>query len=158
MRIYMASSWKIASLVKCIAEILRLNGLEVDCFCDESTGRFSFSFDQLPAESKLMNGSEIFSLFVVLRAFQEDRKWLDWADACVLVLPSGRSAHLEAGYAVGRGKKLYIIGDLKPGEWDVMYGFAERIYSYDQLVDMMTELNALAQEIKPRPNPPLCKR
>ena len=39
---------------------------------------------------------------------------LDWAamvrsDTGVLLLPSGRSAHLEAGYFVGAGKPLYAL-------------------------------------------------
>ncbi len=43
----------------------------------------------------------------------------------VLLLPSGRSSHLEAGYGVGSGKELFIFGDLPVGEFDAMYGFAE---------------------------------
>jgi hypothetical protein len=34
---------------------------------------------------------------------------LKWADACVLVMPCGRSAHLEAGYFVGAQKPLFIL-------------------------------------------------
>jgi nucleoside 2-deoxyribosyltransferase len=33
---------------------------------------------------------------------------LEQADRCILVLPSGRSAHLEAGYAIGKGKPTAI--------------------------------------------------
>lgn len=31
------------------------------------------------------------------------------ADTCVLLLPCGRSAHIEAGYFVGAGKRLIIL-------------------------------------------------
>lgn len=41
-----------------------------------------------------------------------------------MILPCGRSAHLEGGYAVGKGKALYILGHFPKGEFDVMYGFA----------------------------------
>ena len=34
---------------------------------------------------------------------------MQWADRFVLVMPCGRSAHLEAGYAVGSGKPLAIL-------------------------------------------------
>ena len=62
------------------------------------------------------------------RAFQEDKKWLDWAEVCLLILPAGKSAHLEAGYAKGQGKQLIIWQNEYPkGEFDVMYGFADLI-------------------------------
>jgi hypothetical protein len=34
---------------------------------------------------------------------------LDWCDTCVLVLPCGRSAHLELGYAIGQAKTTAIL-------------------------------------------------
>jgi hypothetical protein len=44
---------------------------------------------------------------------------MEWADIAVLVLPCGRSAHLEAGWFVGAGKQLVIL--LAPGEPELMY-------------------------------------
>ena len=45
--------------------------------------------------------------------YKSDMKAMEWADACVLVLPCGRSAHLEAGWFAGKasshGKALYIL-------------------------------------------------
>ena len=42
------------------------------------------------------------------RQFQADLEALDWADTCVLVLPSGRSAHTEAGYLAGAGRRVIV--------------------------------------------------
>jgi hypothetical protein len=47
----------------------------------------------------------------------------------VLILPSGKSSHLEAGYAKGCGKKLYIIGGFVKGEFETMYGFADGMFT-----------------------------
>ena len=47
---------------------------------------------------------------------------MKWADACVLVLPCGRSAHLEAGWFVGAGKPLHIL-QLDREEPELMYRF-----------------------------------
>jgi hypothetical protein len=44
---------------------------------------------------------------------------LKWCDTCVLVLPCGRSAHLEAGWAAGAGK--FTVGLLADGEPDLMW-------------------------------------
>ena len=62
--------------------------------------------------------------------FDFDKKWLDWAEVAVMALPAGRSAHLELGYMVGRGKPTAILLDNSdPDRWDVMYRFADLITS-----------------------------
>lgn len=43
--------------------------------------------------------------------FNFDKYHLDRCDAAVLVLPAGRSGHLELGYTVGRGKPGFILLD-----------------------------------------------
>lgn len=56
--------------------------------------------------------------------FEFDKRWLDRSDAFVLVLPAGRSAHLEAGYMIGQGKPVAILLEEENSRWDVMYRFA----------------------------------
>lgn len=58
--------------------------------------------------------------------FEFDRHHLDRVDAAVLVLPAGKSGHLELGYVSGRGKPTYVLfPEGEPEErWDVMYQFA----------------------------------
>ena len=53
--------------------------------------------------------------------FERDMQHLREAEAVILVLECGKSAHLEAGWAAGAGKPtaLYITGDLQP---ELMYG------------------------------------
>ncbi|OGG67444.1 hypothetical protein A2Z56_04540 [Candidatus Kaiserbacteria bacterium RIFCSPHIGHO2_12_45_16] len=63
---------------------------------------------------------------VAERGFALDMNALRWCDACVLVLPCGRSAHLEAGWAAGAGKVLVIyIPEYDTPE--LMYGMASAI-------------------------------
>lgn len=52
--------------------------------------------------------------------YAADKAGMDWADACVLLMPSGRSAHLEAGYMAGEGKPVCVLllGDF---EAELMY-------------------------------------
>ena len=40
--------------------------------------------------------------------FKSDLDALMWADVCVLVLPCGRSAHTEAGWMAGNGKRTVV--------------------------------------------------
>ena len=58
--------------------------------------------------------------------FDFDKRHLDASDAFLLVLPSGRSAHMELGYMVGKGKRTCVLID-DPDRWDVMYQFADLV-------------------------------
>lgn len=60
--------------------------------------------------------------------FRFDKSNLDRCDAAVLVLPAGKSGHMELGYFLGCGKPGFIL--LPPDfddRWDVMYGFATKV-------------------------------
>ena len=64
--------------------------------------------------------------------FEFDFYHLNRADLGVLVLPAGKSCHLELGYLIGQGKPGYILLDPKWKEaaprYDVMYCFAKGVY------------------------------
>ena len=126
MKIYIATSWKNELLTKELAEILRGWGHEVDCFCDTSTGRYVFHFSEIGDLAEL-DAINFLADKRSQKAFREDKKWLDWCECVVMLLPCGNSAHLEAGYAKGQNKKLIIFGEFKKGEFDVMYGFADKL-------------------------------
>jgi hypothetical protein len=46
---------------------------------------------------------------IALVGFANDFDAMNRADCCVLVLPCGRSAHLEAGYMAGQGKPVFTL-------------------------------------------------
>lgn len=132
MNIYIASSWKNKRAAFNLADFLRFCGHRVDCFCDTSTGRYVFHWPELAdVEEELANYDAISFLKDprAQKAFKEDKYWIDWCECLVLLLPCGNSAHLEAGYAKGQGKKLIIYGDFPKGKFDVMYGFADVLCS-----------------------------
>jgi hypothetical protein len=76
--------------------------------------------------------------FAAQTVFNFDKRHLDRCDGAILVLPAGRSGHLEFGYAVGSGKKGFILFDKTPERYDVMYNFATDVY-FD-LKDLLNEL------------------
>ena len=137
MKVYIATSWKNATDAILVANRLRQEGHVVDCFCDKNSGRYLFNWNDFFISKKELKNCDLLELlsnpevkYKVHIAFHEDKKWLDWADVCVLLLPSGRSAHLEAGYAKGQGKKLYVLGGFIKGEFDVMYNFADGLFRW----------------------------
>ena len=81
--------------------------------------------------------------------FEFDLKHLNLASTVVLVLPAGKSGHLELGYSVGKGKRTYIL--LEQGEdprWDVMYKFADKVFaSPEELVNQIIKDNKAEKEI-----------
>jgi len=135
MRIYMASSWKNAETVRLLAGKLEDEGFEVDAFCRATDERYSFHWSEfVDTEEELLQYDALSFLGDprVQRAFNEDKRWLDWADTVIMVMPCGRSSHLEAGYGKGQGKRLYIYGDFQKGEFDVMYGFADALFRTEE--------------------------
>lgn len=59
--------------------------------------------------------------------FAQDWSAMEWAEVCVLVLPCGRSAHLEAGWFVGQGRPVLILAD--KSEPELMYKMADGVFS-----------------------------
>lgn len=75
--------------------------------------------------------------FAANHVFEYDRTHLEGCDAAVLLLPAGKSGHMEFGYALGQGKKGYIVLSQPTQEnvatrWDVMYRFATKVYENEQ--------------------------
>lgn len=67
--------------------------------------------------------------------FAFDRRHIERADVGVLLLPAGKSGHLELGFMIGRGKPGFILYDKTPERYDVMYQFASGVFvNYDDLV------------------------
>jgi hypothetical protein len=62
--------------------------------------------------------------------FDFDFHHLNRVDGGVLVLPAGKSAHIEFGYLRGLGKPAYVLFPGEPAEdrWDVMYRFATGVF------------------------------
>lgn len=60
--------------------------------------------------------------------FALDKKHLDLCDVGIMLMPAGKSAHLELGYLLGKGKPGYILFDKEPERYDVMYQFATGIF------------------------------
>lgn len=67
-----------------------------------------------------------------------DKTHLFAADTGILMLPAGRSGHLELGIFVGRGLKAFILLDEDSEErWDVMYRFAKVCKNKDELFEAL---------------------
>lgn len=70
--------------------------------------------------------------------FEFDKYHIDRCDIGLLLMPAGRSGHLELGYMLGTGKPGFILFEEEPSRWDVMYQFATGICF--SLVELLSEL------------------
>ncbi|MCF1478156.1 hypothetical protein GOZ93_00755 [Agrobacterium vitis] len=114
-RIYVASSWR-NEYQPWIVELLRDDKHEVYDFRNppHATG---FSWPQIGLELPCSAEDYRNALLTHPRAaqgFMSDFAAMRWADTCLLVLPCGRSAHLELGWMAGAGKRTLIL--TKDGE------------------------------------------
>lgn len=111
MNIYVASSWR-NTLQPHIVEILREQGHDVYDFKNPSAGNHGFHWSAIDGGWEKWSPSEYREALkhpIAQDGFRHDFSAMLNADACVLVLPSGRSAHLEAGYFAGARKLLFIL-------------------------------------------------
>ena len=143
MKIYIASSWKNQQAVLALASFLERQGFEVDAFCRSTSERYAFHWSELVDTEEELQKYDAISFINdprVQRAYKEDKRWLDWADAIVMLMPCGRSSHLEAGYAKGQGKLLFIYGEFPKGEFETMYGFADGLFRSWEIDAMVEQL------------------
>jgi hypothetical protein len=129
MRIYVASSWRNEQQPG-IVRALREAGHEVYDFRNPSPNDRGFAWSEIDERWQEWT-PEAFRRGLdhplAIEGFGRDREAMRRADACLLVLPCGRSAHLEAGFFAGvSGKRLVIL--LAPGqEPELMYRMADAV-------------------------------
>lgn len=113
--IYVASSWKNSSQ-QTLVQMLVDKGYNVYDFkhpnniIDDSM-KNGFHWSDVDPNYKNLDSEALLKLFEhqkVQNHFYIDFNALDNCDICILLLPCGKSAHIEAGYAVGRGKETII--------------------------------------------------
>lgn len=146
-RIYIASSWR-NSIQPDIVAALRVAGHEVYDFRNPAPGQHGFAWRDCGGEAATegpgTGAKTIPSYLEAIRSdraaegFALDKAALDWCDTCVLVLPCGRSAHLELGYAAGQGKDTYVLLHEDKFEPELMYLLNTAIVTHiDEAISMM---------------------
>lgn len=111
-KIYVASSWR-NPIQGHVVERLRAAGHQVYDF-KNPPGRAGFSWREVDPDWEKWTPEAYLKGLKSPEAqagFRADADAMEWADTCVLVLPCGRSAHLEAGWMSGQKKRLVILLD-----------------------------------------------
>ena len=61
--------------------------------------------------------------------FEFDKFHIDRSDAVVMYMPCGKSGHLELGYAIGQGKRGYVLFDDDSTKREVIYKLPKKVVS-----------------------------
>jgi nucleoside 2-deoxyribosyltransferase len=140
MNIYVASSWR-NLLQPGIVHALRCCGHEVYDFKNPKPDNRGFSWKAIDPNWTSWTPDEYREALqhpIAKAGYELDIAALKACDACVLLLPSGRSASWEFGYAMGQGKRGYVVqfDDLEP---ELMYREAQILTTMNELFDAFGE-------------------
>lgn len=111
MNVYVASSWR-NDYQPIVVRELRDAGHEVYDFKTPDWNADGFHWSEIDGGWEQWNFESYLNALdhdLAKAGFKSDMDALAWCDACVLVLPCGRSAHLELGWAVGTGKNTCVL-------------------------------------------------
>lgn len=129
-RIYLASSWRNPDQ-PWLVDLLREDGHEVYDFRNPP-GSTGFSWAEvkptatpgIPSKGADLEPADSYLRMIehprARAGFDADFAAMQWADTIVLLLPCGKSAHLELGWGIGAGKRTAILLD-DPVEPELMY-------------------------------------
>ena len=130
-RIYIASSWRNGFQQQLVQE-LRKRGHKVYDF-RHPNGRNdapvweSVSITQnlrSAYKEKCLNGKDFKRMLLdrlSVERFNEHFSAMQDADTCILLLPAGRSSHIEAGHMNGMGKRVFVMDTSKEVTPELMY-------------------------------------
>jgi len=125
--VYVASSWRCA-MQPAVIHTLRAAGIDCYDFRNPPNGA-GFGWEQIGG-TPFTEGESVDNYLKMIEhpraieGFVTDMAALDKADTVILVLPCGRSAHLEFGYAIGQHKRTAILLD-DPVTPELMYRAAD---------------------------------
>jgi hypothetical protein len=141
MKVYVASSWRNGERQQAVVRALRAAGHEVYDFRNPEPGNHGFSWSLIDPNWRQWSPEqfrEVLKHPIAVRGFGLDMAALEACEACVLVAPCGRSAHLELGYAVGARKRTVVL--LAEGEPELMLAMADRLcLTIPEVVEALSE-------------------
>lgn len=142
--VYVASSWR-NQLQQAVIAALRSLRVEVYDYRQPLPGSTEGGFRWTEVDPDWLNWTpqrwrQGLKHPVAWQGFCRDKQAMDKADCCVLVLPCGRSAHLEAGYMAGQGKPVFTLAleKCEPELMALLLGPADHICTtMDELFDRL---------------------
>lgn len=147
MKIYVASSWR-NDFQPGVVHRLQQEGYEVYDFKNPPGGGNGFHWSEVDPDWKKWppkSFAEALAHPLAEEGFKSDMNALRACDICILVLPCGRSAHAEVGWAAGAGKKTIVFfpPHAPQQEPELMYKMFDHICvsSYKNLIEVVDQID-----------------
>lgn len=140
LKIYVASSWH-NIYYPCIINILKNLEFNLYDFRNPNERNNGFHWCDIDVNWKEWSTIQYIESLKHSKAelgFKDDFLAMLSADICILVLPSGKSSHLESGFFCGHPDKKLIILMLEKQEPELMYKLADYIcVSIKELIQVL---------------------
>lgn len=134
--LYVASSWKNPHQPRVVAALSEAGHAVYD-FRKPAPGESGFHWSETGAPPPPWDARtyrHVLSHPLARKGFELDMRALRWCDAVVLLLPAGRSAAWELGWAMGQGKPACILMEEPTNDPELMFSGAEIVGSLDELL------------------------
>ena len=114
---FIAAKWTNLDEVMRLTSALRARGKAVYCFAEDERGQMiAFTpFDDLKLDDPML-----------VKAYERDTQALRDSSALIMLMPAGKSSHIEAGMAHGLGKTCILVGETGPTQG--LYRIFDAIY------------------------------
>lgn len=146
MKVYVASSWRNKHQQKVVAA-LRTSGHDVYDFRNPSSGDPGFAWSEIDPRWLDWTPEQFTAALnhpAAKRGYDNDWDAMIGADCCVMVLPCGKSAHLELGFCAAAVRWTLILM-LDKDEPELMYKLSDHISG--SMEDMISQMDQWQEHI-----------
>ncbi len=117
-----------------ICDLFDKHNIKYYCFLKNEDTMNSYGDNTSTGEEKMAAFENLdLKSNVVLNVFNEDLNAQKASKNFLLVLPAGKSGHIEAGISYGLGKKCYAVGEYDAT--DSLYNIFETIFKDEEELD-----------------------
>lgn len=127
-KVYVASSWRNEYYTDVVRSLVEA-GHSVYDFRNPPSGGHGFKWSEIDADFTQWTPEQCregLSHPLAVKQFRNDEQAMADCDTCIMVLPCGRSAHTEAGWFAGKGRRVIVLLPTKQ-EPELMYGLFDKV-------------------------------
>ena len=136
-KFFISTKWRNREQLAYLTEQIRNHGFEVISFLEYPNNKESLARDPEEMMREWESIPEWQQNERIKRIAEEDKLNIPKCDSLILLLPAGISAHLEAGWAKGLGKKCILVGEPEKTESGYLMIFDQMFSTIEQFLEFL---------------------